>query len=227
MARYFLGIDVSTTGAKALLVDDKGKIASLRHHPAHRPDAATPLVRAGPARLVDGRGRQHPEGPREGRGKRRGHGRGRAERPDARPVLLDDDRRVLRPALLWNDQRTAAECAEIERPAGGTSSSARRATPPSPASPRRRSSGSATTSPRSTRRRISPAAEGLHPPAPHRRSGEDKADGSGTLLLDLKARTWSKRVLEKLDIPPTGCRRHSRGRSRPAPSPPRRRPTRA
>ena len=26
---------------------------------------------------------------------------------------------VIRPALLWNDQRTAAECAEIEEKAGG------------------------------------------------------------------------------------------------------------
>ena len=29
-------------------------------------------------------------------------------------VVLDEERRVLRPAILWNDQRTAAECAEIE-----------------------------------------------------------------------------------------------------------------
>ena len=29
-------------------------------------------------------------------------------------VALDAERRVLRPAILWNDQRTAAECAEIE-----------------------------------------------------------------------------------------------------------------
>src|SRR5207245_2100931 len=29
-------------------------------------------------------------------------------------VCLDDHDRVLRPAMLWNDQRTGAECAEIE-----------------------------------------------------------------------------------------------------------------
>jgi xylulokinase len=33
-------------------------------------------------------------------------------------VALDDRERVLRPAILWNDQRTAAECAEIERRVG-------------------------------------------------------------------------------------------------------------
>jgi sugar (pentulose or hexulose) kinase len=30
-------------------------------------------------------------------------------------VLLDEERRPLRPAILWNDRRTQAECAEIER----------------------------------------------------------------------------------------------------------------
>ena len=33
-------------------------------------------------------------------------------------VALDADDRVLRPAILWNDQRTAAECAEIEAAVG-------------------------------------------------------------------------------------------------------------
>ena len=34
-------------------------------------------------------------------------------------VFLDKSGNVIRPALLWNDQRTAAECAEIEKLAGG------------------------------------------------------------------------------------------------------------
>src|SRR6185436_15110602 len=34
-------------------------------------------------------------------------------------VFLDKENRVIRPAILWNDQRTAAECGEIERRAGG------------------------------------------------------------------------------------------------------------
>jgi xylulokinase len=33
-------------------------------------------------------------------------------------VVLDAEDRVLRPAILWNDQRTAAECAEIEARVG-------------------------------------------------------------------------------------------------------------
>ncbi|MCA9198755.1 MAG: xylulokinase, partial [Planctomycetales bacterium] len=34
-------------------------------------------------------------------------------------VFLDAKHKVIRPALLWNDQRTAAECDEIEQRAGG------------------------------------------------------------------------------------------------------------
>ena len=34
-------------------------------------------------------------------------------------VFLDKSGKVIRRALLWNDQRTAAECAEIEKRAGG------------------------------------------------------------------------------------------------------------
>src|SRR4030088_1508679 len=33
-------------------------------------------------------------------------------------VALDGGGRVLRPAILWNDQRTAAQCEEIERTLG-------------------------------------------------------------------------------------------------------------
>src|SRR5215203_6509352 len=33
-------------------------------------------------------------------------------------VVLDDGGDVLRPAILWNDGRTAAECAEIEERVG-------------------------------------------------------------------------------------------------------------
>jgi xylulokinase len=33
-------------------------------------------------------------------------------------VVLDEQARVLRPAILWNDQRTELECAEIEERIG-------------------------------------------------------------------------------------------------------------
>ncbi len=31
-------------------------------------------------------------------------------------VFLDKNNKVIRRAILWNDQRTAAECAEMEQP---------------------------------------------------------------------------------------------------------------
>ena len=34
-------------------------------------------------------------------------------------VFLDKNDKVVRPALLWNDQRTTEECEEIEQLAGG------------------------------------------------------------------------------------------------------------
>ena len=34
-------------------------------------------------------------------------------------VFLDRNDKVIRPALLWNDQRTVAECDEITSAAGG------------------------------------------------------------------------------------------------------------
>ncbi len=36
-------------------------------------------------------------------------------------VFLDGKKKVIRKALLWNDQRTAAECEEITKLAGGRS----------------------------------------------------------------------------------------------------------
>jgi xylulokinase len=38
-------------------------------------------------------------------------------------VLLDRDREVIRPAILWNDQRTAAQCDDIRRRVGPAGSS--------------------------------------------------------------------------------------------------------
>ncbi len=51
---YFLGIDVSTTGSKALLVDENGVVVGHGVCAAHAADAQTALVGAGPARMVAG-----------------------------------------------------------------------------------------------------------------------------------------------------------------------------
>src|SRR5205823_2491640 len=117
-------------------------------------------------------------------------------------VTLDDADRVLRPAILWNDQRTAAECAEIEERVGF---------------------------PRLVELTGNRALTGFtapkllwlrrHEPAVYERiarillpkdyvrlrlEGEhaiDAADASGTLLFDVAHRRWSDEVLAALELP--------------------------
>lgn len=118
-------------------------------------------------------------------------------------VLLDGDGRVLRPAILWNDQRTGAECDEIRSRVGAerlvevTGNDAitgltapkllwvRRHEPSIWAQVRH------ILLPKDYLRLL---LTGLY--------AMDKADGSGTLLFDLAARDWSTEVLTALDLEP-------------------------
>jgi xylulokinase len=117
-------------------------------------------------------------------------------------VVLDAEDRLLRPAILWNDQRTAAECAEIEarvgfeRLLGLTGNRAM----------------TGFTAPKLLwLARHEPEVYGgiAHVLLPKdyvrfRLTGEratDVADASGTLLLDVPHRRWSEEVLGALDLP--------------------------
>ncbi len=117
-------------------------------------------------------------------------------------VLLDRADRVLRPAILWNDQRTAAECAEIEERVGLerlVRLTGNRAL-------------TGFTAPKLLWvRRHEPdvwdrAAHVLLPKdyVRLRLTGEraiDAAEASGTLLFDVSGRRWSEEVCEALEIP--------------------------
>jgi xylulokinase len=117
-------------------------------------------------------------------------------------VALDESDRVVRPAILWNDQRTGAECAEIEERIGLArliELTGNRALP-------------GFTAPKILWLRT-------HEPDSYARirrillpkdyvrlrlTGEhaiDVADASGTLLLDVAGRRWSGDVLDALEIP--------------------------
>ena len=203
MRSLFLGIDVSTTGAKALLIDEKGVVVA---------SATTPLTLQTPKPLWS---EQDPHAWWEGTAKSvrqamQSGGATGAEVAAIGPtgqmhglVLLDERHRVLRPAILWNDQRTAAECDEIRERMGG-----------------REALVGATgndaltgfTAPKILWvRRHEPevyaqAALILLPKdyVRLRLTGVpaiDKADGSGTLLFDLPSRDWSAPVLDRLEIP--------------------------
>ncbi len=118
-------------------------------------------------------------------------------------VALDSERRVLRPAILWNDQRTAPECAEIEDRIGLArliELTGNRALP-------------GFTAPKLLwlRRHEPDVYERIaHVLLPKdyvrlRLLGEqatDAADASGTLLFDVANRRWSDEVLAALEIPP-------------------------
>ena len=117
-------------------------------------------------------------------------------------VALDARDRVLRPAILWNDQRTAVECAEIEERIGLDrliALTGNRALP-------------GFTAPKLLwLRRHEPDvyAQIAHALLPKdyirlRLTGEratDVADASGTLLFDVAGRRWSDDVLDALEVP--------------------------
>ena len=117
-------------------------------------------------------------------------------------VCLDAHDQVLRPAILWNDQRTAAECAEIESRVGLErliALTGNRAltgfTAPKLLWVRRHEPNVY----RQIRRIVLPKDY-----VRLRLTGEfaiDAADASGTLLFDVARRRWSDDVLDALELP--------------------------
>ncbi len=117
-----LGIDVSTTGAKALLIDERGEVvaSATEEYPLYTPyplwseqnpeDWWTGTQRAIQRALAAG-----------GVSAAEISGIGLTGQMHGL-VLLDRNDQVLRPAILWNDQRTGLQCAEITRLAGGVGS---------------------------------------------------------------------------------------------------------
>lgn len=113
----FLGLDVGTSGVKALLVDQSGDVVA---------GATTALVLHTPK---PGWAEQHPDAWWEasaGSIQRvlSSHPAGRVAAVGISgqmhsSVFLDSTGDVVRPALLWCDGRTRAECEEITRLAGG------------------------------------------------------------------------------------------------------------
>ena len=200
--RYVLGIDASTTATKAVLVDESGTVAGFgaaeygfdvpeplwsEQDPRRWSDGAATAIRSvlastgvvGDAVAAVGLTGQM-------------HGL----------VLLDAADRVLRPAILWNDQRTAHACDEIREAIGRERLIALTGN----------DAVTGLTAPKLVWVRDhepdvwSATAHVLLPKDYVRLSltGEhalDKADGSGTLLFDLAARDWSPEVLDALRIP--------------------------
>jgi xylulokinase len=190
-----VGLDVGTTGVKAIAITEEGEVVSsaeegyplLTPHPGwseQDPDDWLQASERALARLGVDVARVGLSGQMHGL------------------VCLDEHDRVLRPAILWNDQRTGAECAEIEERVGLErliSLTGNRALP-------------GFTAPKLLwLRRHEPDVYGrirrIMLPKDYvrfRLTGEwaiDAADASGTLLFDVAHRRWSDEVLSALDVP--------------------------
>jgi xylulokinase len=199
----YLGLDVSTTGSKALLIDETGKVAGTASTP-HTLQTPRPLwseqdprewwqaVSASIRSVLQQTGIQGDRIQAIGvTGQMHGL------------VLLDQNGQVLRPAILWNDQRTQAQCDAIHQRFGKEKFI--------------QTTGNLAL-PGFTAPKILWVAENeadTYKKAKHvllpkdyirlRLTGEyamDKADGSGTVLFDIKQRDWSHEVLEILGIDP-------------------------
>jgi xylulokinase len=191
-----VGLDVGTTGVKALAITADGSVRSRAERPYElsmpRPGWAEQdpedWWRASEAAMAD-----LAVGDVAGIGlSGQMHGL----------VALDSSDRVLRPAILWNDQRTAAQCAEIEERVGLERLI--------------RLTGNRAltgfTAPkllwvREHEPDVYAAIRHVLLPKDYvrlRLTGEraiDVADASGTLLFDVAGRRWSDEVLDALELP--------------------------
>ena len=198
---YLLGIDIGTTGVKTILVDEEGRTVKSRtvEHPLFTPQpnwseqdpedwwkgtvgSVREVVSGIDPEAIVGiglSGQMHSS------------------------VFLDKRDEVIRPAILWNDGRTAPQCRWITDTVGLENLE---------------------------RWVANPALEGFtapkvlwlreHEPARYakvktlllpkdyirfRLTGEkamEMSDAAGTLLLDVRARKWSKAMLDALDLSP-------------------------
>jgi xylulokinase len=198
----YLGIDIGTSGTKTLAIDPDGTVLAeaVAGYPCSVPKpmyseqdpedwwrATVKTVRA-----VVAKAKIKPSEVRSIGLSGQMHG----------AVFLDKNDSVLRPAILWNDQRTAQECEDIESKLGGRKKLIREVANPAM---------TGFTAPKilwfakHEPRRYEKTCKVLLPKDEIRRrlTGQyatDMSDASGTLLLDVARRRWSKRVLSALEI---------------------------
>ena len=192
-----LGIDVGTSGARAVLIDENGKVLrqSTAEYPLHSP---MPLWSEqdpddwwkGVQHCIAQIGEKSPDaigltGQMHG------------------AVFLDKDQEIIRPAILWNDQRTAKECEEIDRLAGRKRVRAITCNPPLTGFQAPKILWLRNNEPESFRR----LARVLLPKdyIRYKLSGEmatEVSDASGTGVFDVPNRSWSKELFDALDLSP-------------------------
>jgi xylulokinase len=198
--RYLLGLDVGTSGAKALLVDEAGEVVA---------EATNAYPMSTPRPLW---AEQEPEDwwraavasirqVLAGIDRRRIAGIGLTGQMHGL-ILLDAAGRVLRPCIMWNDQRTAAECAEITRRLGADRVLDLIGNPVLPGFTAPKLLWARQNEPEAYRA----VAHALLPKdyLRHRLTGAfatEVSDASGTAFFDVRNRRWSHEMLDALEIP--------------------------
>jgi xylulokinase len=199
---YYLGVDIGTSGTKTILIDASGEIlaeASATYGLSHPkplwseqdPEDWWKAVVTTVKKVVK-KAKVQPAAVKAIGLSGQMHG----------SVFLDKNDKVIRPALLWNDQRTAAECAEIEELAGGRKGLIKLVANPAL---------TGFTAPKilwlrnNEPKNFDRLKRVLLPKDDVRRrmTGEyatDVSDASGMLLLDVAKRDWSKPLLTKLQL---------------------------
>lgn len=200
MTKTLLGIDVSTTGVKALLIDAAGEIVD---------SATTPLQLSTPHPLWS---EQHPHDWWQAAVSSIQQVMSKTDAANIAAigltgqmhglVLLDEEGEVLRPAILWNDQRCSEQCDEIRASLGkerlvriSGNDALTGFTAPKILWVRKYEAG------------VYERARKVLLPKDYLRYkltgayAMDKADGSGTLLFDLERRGWSGDTLGANKIP--------------------------
>lgn len=196
----FLGLDIGTGGSRTVVIDEAGKIvahSTVDHAPFASPEtgwseqspedwwsACTRAVRAVLAEVSpDEIGAVSFSGQMHG------------------SVLLDAEENVVRPALLWNDQRTERQVEELKATIGNSRLIELVGNPAVTGFTLPKLLWVRENEPRNWER-----VRSVMLPKDYirfRLTGEkvtDMADASGTLMLDVRGRRWSYELLDRLGI---------------------------
>ncbi len=199
MKQYLIGIDVGTSGTKSVLFDIKGNViaSETREYPMSQPqngwaeqnpedwwDAAVCTLRKLTEQATDGEivgiglsGQMHSL------------------------VMLDECNEVIRPAILWCDQRTGAECVQMEEMIGRETLVRITGNPAMPAFTAAKLLWVRNHEPQNFARckHILLAKDYIR----FRLTGEyatEVSDASGMQLMHIEEHTWSEEICDKLGI---------------------------
>lgn len=200
---YYLGVDIGTSGTKTVLFDVRGKViaSATEEYPLYQPqngyaeqmpeDWAQAVIHTMAAVMQ-----------KSGVDKAAVKGIGLSGQMHGL-VMLDETNQVLRPSIIWCDQRTTAECEEITRRVGAEQLIAITANPALTGF-----TASKILWVRNHEPEIYAKCRHILLPKDYIRfilTGEyatEVSDASGMQLLDVPNRCWSETVLKALDIDP-------------------------